>query len=162
WRTLKDKFQPNDQQHRRELITDLNSITMKEGADPDRVITDVWDLANKLECIGEGVTEARLAHIVLEGLPPSYDPLRLQADMDAGFTLSKIERTARNMYKSRSRSQQQQRRHQRDSHERKSGMVAFSSKPHEFSRIVCHGCGGSGQMKRNCPNRRGDAGSSSS
>ena len=60
-------------------------------------------MANKLYSFGEGMSDARLADIVLQGPLPSYDQLRLMADMDSGFTLKKIEQTARNMYKSRSR-----------------------------------------------------------
>lgn len=33
-RILTDKFQPDDQQHRPDVITDLYTIAMKEGADP--------------------------------------------------------------------------------------------------------------------------------
>eukprot|EP00752_Nemacystus_decipiens_P002405 g2268.t1 len=121
WSDLIDKFQPDDQEYRRELIAELNSISMKEGTDPDIFLAEVQDLANKLEYLGEGVSEARLADIVLQGLPPSYDQLRLMADMDSGFTFAKIERTARNMYKSHSRGRQQQRHgHQRDTHVRDS------------------------------------------
>eukprot|EP00752_Nemacystus_decipiens_P002765 g2583.t1 len=117
WSDLIDKFQPDDQQYRRELIAELNSISMKEGTDPDIFLAEVQDLANKLEYLGEGVSDARLADIVLQGLPSSYDQLRLMADMDSGFTFAKIKRTARNMYKSHSRGRQQQRHgHQRDTH----------------------------------------------
>eukprot|EP00903_Cladosiphon_okamuranus_P020450 g18770.t1 len=116
-----DKFKPDDQQHRRELIADLNNMIMKEGADPEIFLAEVQDLANKLHYLGEGVSDARLADIVLQGLPPSYDQLRLMADMESGFTFAKVEQTARNMYKSRSRGRLQQRyHHQRDTHLRDS------------------------------------------
>lgn len=37
----------------------MNQMAMKEGTDPNKcLVTDVWDLANKLEYIGEGITEA--------------------------------------------------------------------------------------------------------
>ena len=60
-------------------------------------------MANKLQYLGEDVSDARLADIVLQGLPPSYDQLRLMADIDSHFTFAMIEKTARNMFKSRSR-----------------------------------------------------------
>ena len=155
WSDLIDKFQPDDQQYRRELIAELNNISMKEGTDPDTFLAEVQDLANKLEYLGEGVSDARLADIVLQGLPPSYDQLRLMADMDSGFTFAKIERTARNMYKSQSRGRQQQHHgHRRDTHVRDSGMVAFSSKPHGSTQLTCHSCGESGHVQRFCPRRQ--------
>eukprot|EP00903_Cladosiphon_okamuranus_P021319 g19590.t1 len=92
-----DKFKPDDQQYRREFIADLNNMTMKEGADPEIFLAEVQDLANKLHYLGEGVSDARLADIVLQGLPPLYDELHLMADMDSGFTFAKIEQTTRNM-----------------------------------------------------------------
>eukprot|EP00903_Cladosiphon_okamuranus_P009153 g8746.t1 len=64
-------------------------MTMKEGADPDVFLAEVQDLANKLHYLDEGVSDARLADIVLQGLPPSYDQLRLMADMDSRFTFAK-------------------------------------------------------------------------
>ena len=78
---------------------------MKEGGDPNIFLVEVRDMANKLYSLGEGMSDTGLADIVLQGLPPSYDQLRLMADMDSGFTVKKIEQTARNMYKSRSGAQ---------------------------------------------------------
>ena len=49
WSHLIDKFQPDDQQYRRELIAELNSISMREGTDPDTFLAEVQDPANKLE-----------------------------------------------------------------------------------------------------------------
>lgn len=35
WFSLKEKFLPDDLQNRRDQISGLNNMTMKEGADPD-------------------------------------------------------------------------------------------------------------------------------
>eukprot|EP00903_Cladosiphon_okamuranus_P012055 g11319.t1 len=94
---------------------------MKGEADPEIFLAGVQDLANKLHYLGESVSAARLDDIVLQGLPPSNDQLRLMVNVDSGFTFAKIERIARNEYKSRSRGRLQQRHHQqRDTHARDS------------------------------------------
>ena len=106
-----DKFQSNDQQYRRDLISDSNNMSKKEGGDPDIFLVEVRDVVNKPYSLGKGVSDARPFDIVLQGLPPSYNHLHLTADMESGFTLKKIEQTAQNMYKSRSRARQHQQHH---------------------------------------------------
>lgn len=156
WRELKAKFQPDDEQYRRELMDALNDSTMKEGTDPETFFADVWDIVNKLANINVPIVEAHIAHVVLRGLPPSYDPLRLQADMDAAnFNLKKIETTARNMYRSRTRDQYGRNRQDKGrngARVRDSGMVATSLKPQ--GQNTCHSCGEVGHFKRNCPYRQ--------
>ncbi|CAN0301866.1 unnamed protein product, partial [Pylaiella littoralis] len=75
WLALKDKYQPDDEQHRRALISELNNMSMKDGTDPDIFITEVWEVAFKLEELGEPVSRSRIADIILHGLPAAYDPL---------------------------------------------------------------------------------------
>ena len=151
WSALKNKYQPNDEQHRRALITELNHISMKSSTDPDIFITDVWDLVHKLEDMGEPVSESRIADIILHGLPAEYDPLRLQADIDPEFDLSKIEHTARSMYISRRRAAGTHDRQERHQHSlRDSGMVATAVRPGS-AQVSCWGCGAEGHRRSECP-----------
>lgn len=96
---LEGKFQHDDQQHRRDFTTDVNSMTATEGADPEALITNVWN---------QGVAFARLVHISFHDyIAPPYGPLRLQPEMGARWTLANIEDMLQNVYKSRSLVQQQ-------------------------------------------------------
>lgn len=96
-----------------------------------------------------------MADIILHGLPAEYDPLRLQADMDSGFDLSKFDQTARSMYISRRRAagvQDDQGRHQK--HRRDSGMVSASAPAARqgSTQVKCWVCGALGHRKSECCN----------
>lgn len=116
---------------------------MRGGTDPDILITDVWDIAYKMGDSNEPVSEARIADILIQGLPPSYDAILicLQADMNSNVQLGHIEHVARSMFISRNRTAQQQRGPTNTF--RGSGMMAVAAKKegdtgHHLSRIKCY------------------------
>lgn len=168
WHAMKNKFQPEDEQHERVLHAMFNNLSMKEGTDPDVFITKCWDVAHKLERLGDVVTENRIKHVIVSGLPPFYNHIKNRIDDDPTFNLQRVENTARSMYKRDQQEREQRRleRHQHtqqqpgDTHSRNSGMVA-ASRPYQSS-IACHGCGESGHIARACPDRANNSSASSS
>lgn len=60
-----------------------------------------------MEDIQKPVSKARLADIILYGLPGSYDALRLQANIGNEFNLSKIKHTACSMFITSNRASRQ-------------------------------------------------------
>ena len=149
WRAIKETYEPCDFVQKQALVERLNHSSMREGTHPETFIADMQDIVNKLAIMDVAIPDEHLANVILRGLPASYDALRLQADMNAGFDLKKIITTAKNIHRSRTRDMHGRHRpveKQRGGHTRDSGMIAIS-KP----AVTCHGCGEKGHIVRNCP-----------
>ena len=148
WRAIKETYEPCDFVQKQALVERLNHSSMREGAHPETFIADMQDIVNKLAIMGVAIPDEHLANVILRGLPASYDALRLQADMNAGFDLKKIVTTAKNIHRSRTRDQHGGHRPVEKQLGRDAGMVAVS-RPQ--SSIICHSCGEKGHIIRNCP-----------
>ena len=77
---------------------------MKSGTDPDIFMTRVWHLAEQINSIGGSITMEKRADIILQGLPAEYDLIRYSDSAEGGYTLDKIESTARNIWYSHTKS----------------------------------------------------------
>ena len=77
---------------------------MKSGTDPDIFMTRVWHLAEQINSIGGSITMDKRADIILQGLPAEYDLIRYSDSAEGGYTLDKIESTARNIWYSHTKS----------------------------------------------------------
>ena len=76
----------------------LNGIFMRPHQDPDEYLTEVFQQRDKLEHIGENLTEARILDLILEGFSNEYESIRFAAERDPEISLNEVEITMQNMY----------------------------------------------------------------
>lgn len=160
WTAIEEKYQPVDQNRRRDLERQLDNCTMESGTDPDIFITKVWHLAEQIQFIGGSISEEKVGDIILQGLPREYGLIIYHADADDSYDMNKITNTARKLYYSRNRKQPpaSERRHKDSA--RDSGMTATyehrQQRPQVRSGPVrCHECNEMGHIRPNCPKRVG-------
>lgn len=77
WKAVENKYEPHDENRRRQLERELEASKMKPGTDPDIFITRVSLLAEQINFIGGHITDAKRADIILQGLPREYDLIML-------------------------------------------------------------------------------------
>ncbi|CAM9207672.1 unnamed protein product, partial [Sphacelaria rigidula] len=73
WEALIPKFQNSSKQRIRILMRELNNVTMSPGRDPYTFLSKLYQLRDKLDNVGEVISEERLTEIVIEGLTSEYD-----------------------------------------------------------------------------------------
>ena len=136
----------------------LDGMEMVDGQDPDIFFTQLGELVQDLEVLGEHVSEERLADIVLQGMTSDYELVRFNAHKDPDYGLDEIQFTMRNMFvneisrgqlKSRSQGQGQ-------------AMSLTTAANHGTSKQVrCFGCKELGHLKRDCPTKKTSKGQQS-
>ena len=69
WLTLKNKHQNTSRQRRRALLRLLDNSVMMSGINPDVFLSEVVQLRDELNDLGEVVSNERLTTVILDALP---------------------------------------------------------------------------------------------
>lgn len=132
----------------------LNNVTMSHGQDPDVLLTQVYQLPDKMVYMGDAISDERLTDIIIEGLIDHYDQIRYNGKRDPDFSVSGNEVAMRNMYYDRVARGSLT----KGVHGRESAMVAAllldSSATSTNSRGECYSCGKPSHHMRDCCSER--------
>ena len=80
WLALKNKYQNMFRQCRRTLLRRLDNSVMRSDVDPDVFLSEVFQLRDELDDLGETVTDERLTTIILDVLPEEmYSTVKIQS-----------------------------------------------------------------------------------
>ena len=92
WLALKNKYQNTSRQRKRTLLGRLDNRVMMFDIDPDVFLSEVFQLRDELDDLGETVTDERLTtSIVLDALPKEMCPtVKMQSVRDPDLGLEEI------------------------------------------------------------------------
>jgi len=73
WKALKDQFQSGDQSQILTLMSQLQSLKTNEGGSIEEYIKKARELKNRLNGMGEKLSDRNVNQIILNRLPRSYE-----------------------------------------------------------------------------------------
>ena len=80
WVALKNKYQNTSRQRRRTLLRRLDNSEMRSDIDPDAFLSEVFQLRDELNDLGETVTDEPLTAIILDALPEEmFSTVKMQS-----------------------------------------------------------------------------------
>ncbi|CAN0410988.1 unnamed protein product, partial [Ascophyllum nodosum] len=91
WLVLKNKYQNISRQRRRTLLRRLDNSVMRSDIDPNVFLSEVFQLREELDDLGEKITDESLTTIILDVLPEEiYSSVKIQSIRDPDLGLEKI------------------------------------------------------------------------
>ena len=91
WLALKNKYQNTSRQHRRTLLWQLDNSVRRSDIDPDVFLSEVFQLRDELDDLGETVTDEALTTIILDALPEEmHSTVKMQSVRDPDLGLDEI------------------------------------------------------------------------
>ena len=88
---LRNKYQNTSRQRRRILLRRLDNGVMRPDIDPDVFLSEVFQLRDELNDLGEVITNKRFTIIILDALPDDmYFTVKMKSTRDPELGLEEI------------------------------------------------------------------------
>lgn len=145
WKALSEKYNSYTRETRRAFHEELTNFSMEQGQDPEDFFSKIEHLWQRLDDMGETISDERFQDIILQGLPDDYRFIQDTHHRDRTFGLEEMKTTMRNMFiDTLSRRVQNAKIGGRE--------AAMHTTTRDENGVECYGCHECGKFRRNCPN----------
>ena len=99
WKQVKDFCTPSGRTDRMTVQEDYNRAVLETNEDPKQFISRVKGYREKLEAMGETISERAFVDKILTSLPPIYDMIVSNVNDDQALTVKKLSKKLEARYK---------------------------------------------------------------